>query len=498
MASTHRKCASALTLSNQLVACIDPPEESAMLSIFDHRPGYSRREFLRIGTLGLGGLSLPHLLGARGLAAGSKPITTGKSVIFLFMFGGPSQFETFDPKMGAPDGVRSVNGEVGTSLPGVTFGSLFPQLGQRANQLAVVRSYVPGREVSNHLIYPIVHRTETLGASLGALYSRMAGMTNPANGMPTNAALFPPSVDASCRPVRMDFGNLLATGPVGTAFAPFVPGGSSTLQENMRLNIDRNRLDDRRQLLRQLDGIKRQIDASGTMDAMDRIQSQAFEVILRGAAEALDLSREPAQVIARYDTAGLVRPETINRRWTESYPKYIDHGKTLGKLLLLARRLCENGCGFVMVNTGFVWDMHGVAGVHAGVAEGMRYVAPPFDHAVSAFLDDVEARGLSDKILLVMCGEMGRTPRLSELAGRNHWGALGPLVLAGGGLPMGQVIGHSTANGGEPADNPVTRRQLIGTIMHTLFNVAELRLRPNTGAVAKLIVDSQPIPQLIA
>jgi hypothetical protein len=150
------------------------------------------------------------------------------------------------------------------------------------------------------------------------------------------------------------------------------------------------------------------------------------------------------------------------------------------------------------VNTGFVWDMHGVAGVHAGVEEGMRYVGPPLDHAVSAFLDDVEARGLSDKILLVMCGEMGRTPKLSELAGRNHWGNLGPLVLAGGGLPMGQVIGRSTANGGEPADNPVLMRHLIGTILHTLFDVGELRLRPDaTGDVAKLITESEPIAPLL-
>ena len=147
-----------------------------------------------------------------------------------------------------------------------------------------------------------------------------------------------------------------------------------------------------------------------------------------------------------------------------------------------------------MVNTGFVWDMHGVAGVHAGVEEGMRYVGPPLDHAVSAFLDDLEARGLSDKILLVMCGEMGRSPKISKLGGRDHWGNLGPLVLAGGGLPMGQVIGRSTANGGEPADNPVPMRHLIGTIMHTLFDVAELRLRPDaTGAVAKLITESEPI-----
>ncbi len=127
----------------------------------------------------------------------------------------------------------------------------------------------------------------------------------------------------------------------------------------------------------------------------------------------------------------------------------------------------------------------------------MRYVGPPLDHAVSAFLDDVAARGLSDRILLVMCGEMGRTPKIEQLGGRNHWGNLGPLVLAGGGLPMGQVIGRSTANGGEPATEPVPMRHLIGTIFHTLFDVAELRLRPDaTGDVAKLITESEPIKNL--
>jgi hypothetical protein len=470
-----------------------------MLSVFDNGPGSSRREFLRIGSLGLGGLCLSQLLGARALAAGERSITTGKSVIFLFQFGGPSQFETFDPKMTAPDGVRSVTGEIATALPGVTFGPSFPQLARRADKLAVVRSYVPGREISNHLIYPIVHPTETLGASLGSLYSRLAGMTHPVTGVPTNAALFPQSVDERCPPTRMDFGNFLATGPVGSAFAPFVPGGGSTLQQNLQLNMPRDRLDERRQFLAQLDGLNRRLDAPGVADALDRIQAQAFDVILRGAADAFDLSRESPRVIARYDTAPLLRPESVNRRWRESYPRYIEHAKTVGKLLLLARRLCERGCGFVMVNTGFVWDMHGVDGVHAGVEEGMRYVAPPLDHAVAAFLDDLEARGLGDQILLVMCGEMGRTPRISELGGRNHWGNLGPLVLAGGGLRMGQVIGRSTANGGEPADNPVQRHNLLSTIWHTLFDVGALRLRPDVPSrVAQLLTDNEPIRQLIA
>src|SRR5262249_17405427 len=265
-----------------------------------------------------------------------------------------------------------------------------------------------------------------------------------------------------------------------------------------RLKLDPAQLDDRRQLLAQLDGIKRQLDTPSTLASMDRIKSQAFDIILRGAANAFDLSPESAKTIARYDTAALVRPEAIAKAY-DSRKYYVDHGKTLGKLLLLARRLCEAGCGFVMVNTGFVWDMHGVAMVHAGVEEGMRYVAPPLDHAVSAFLDDVEARGLSDRILLVMCGEMGRTPQLSKTGGRDHWGNLGPLVLAGGGLPMGQVIGRSTGNGGEPATDPVTLRHRHGTIVHTLFNVDELRLRPDaTSAITKLITESEPTKGLHA
>ena len=123
----------------------------------------------------------------------------------------------------------------------------------------------------------------------------------------------------------------------------------------------------------------------------------------------------------------------------------------------------------------------------------------PFDHAVSAFLEDVEARGLSDKILLVCCGEMGRTPRINKNGGRDHWGNLGPLLLYGGGLPMGRVIGRSARDGGSPASDPVTVRNLIATIMHTLFNIEEVRLlRGLSGAVSEVITGGEPIRQLMA
>jgi hypothetical protein len=360
--------------------------------------------------------------------------------------------------------------------------------------MAVVRSYVPGD--GNHDAKPVVHRGATLGANLGSFYGRVAGMNHPATGLPTNVALFPQAVDAAAQPPIQGLGSFLATGPLGAAFAPFVPGGKGDLQRDMRLSVPRDRLDDRRLLQARFDGLKRELDASGAAEAMDRFERQALDVILRGAAGALDLSKECPKTLVRYDTAPLVPAGSINKKWN-NHKFYADHARTLGKLLLLARRLCEAGCGFVTVNTSFVWDMHADVN-NAPVEEGMRYVGLPFDHAVSAFLEDVEARGLSDRILLVACGEMGRTPRVNKGGGRDHWGNVGPLFFAGGGLKMGQVIGQSTANGGEPAFDPVRIPDVVATVMHTLFDVGAVRLmRGISGDVARVITAGEPIPQLV-
>jgi uncharacterized protein (DUF1501 family) len=187
-------------------------------------------------------------------------------------------------------------------------------------------------------------------------------------------------------------------------------------------------------------------------------------------------------------------PGQIDRKWT-NYKMYVDNVKTLGKLLLLARRLCEAGCGFVTVTTNFVWDNHADAN-NTGVVEGMRYCGVPLDHAVSAFLEDVEERGLSDKILLVCCGEMGRTPRLNKNGGRDHWGGLAPLLLAGGRLKMGQVIGQSTRDAGEPAGEPVRISNLVSTIMQTLFDVGELRVTRGVPAEVLRAAAAEPISGL--
>jgi hypothetical protein len=466
-----------------------------MLAFYDGQRRHSRRAFLQIGNLALGGLSLPGLLAARAetTAPEGRRLATDKSVIFLFLHGGPSQTETFDPKMTAPEGIRSATGEIATRLPGVTFGSSFPKLAALADRVAVVRSYVPGD--ANHDIKPVVCR-DSFGANLGAVYARLAGLNHPTTCVPSNVMLFPRAVDPSTQPGTMAFGKFNATGPFGKGLAPFDPSAGGDAEKDMRLKLPLGRLHDRRELLAQLDRVKPALAEKGVLDGLDRARQQAFQTILGGVADAFDLRRESARLVERYDTAPLVRPENINKKW-RNYNNYVDNAKALGKLLLLARRLCERGCGFVTVTTNFVWDMHADVN-NAPVAEGMRYMGPPLDHALAAFIEDVRARGLSEQILLVVCGEMGRTPRINKNGGRDHWGNLGPLLLIGGGLKMGQVIGQSARDVGSPSSAPVRIPNVVATVLHTLLDMGRVRV---TGGVPREISQTmagyEAIPGLV-
>jgi len=459
-----------------------------MLSFSDSRHG--RRSFLQVGSLALGGLTLPWLLRQRALAASASRPVTDKSVVFLFLHGGPSQFETFDPKMDAPAEIRSTTGEVQTALSGVTFGGSFPRLAARAKDLTVVRSFATGD--ANHDIKPLVGR-DTFKANIGSLYAQVAGNNHPQTGLPLNALLFPRAVDPSTQAGTAAFGNFASTGHFGSALSPFAPGAGGDLQSDMKLRLGLDRIDDRRRLLRELDRMKSSLD-SASAEGLDANAQKAFDIVLGSAGEAFDLSREDPKTVARYDTAPLVRPDAIDRKW-KNYNNYVDNAKSLGKLLLLSRRLCERGCGFVTVTTNFVWDMHSDEN-NAPVAEGMRYMGPPLDYAVSAFLDDLEARGLSDKILLVVCGEMGRTPKINKTGGRDHWGNLSPLLLAGGGLNMGRTIGRSARDGSVPNTEPIGNKHLISTIMHTLFDIGKLRVVRGLPRELQQIVEWDPIPEL--
>ncbi len=444
-----------------------------MLTFFDRDDRFNRRSFLKVGSLALGGLSLMNLLQAKASAEPRRPVLKDRSVIFLFLHGGPSQIETFDPKMTASSEIRSVTGQVQTRIPGVTFGGTFPKLAALADKVSIVRSYVPGD--GNHDIKPVVGR-DTFGANLGSIFSRVAGRNHPESGMPTNVLLLPRAVDSTTQAGTQAFGRFASTGMLGNGYAPFDPSTGSTLQSDMRLTLPMDRLADRRSLLNQLDQVRWSLAERATADGIDRVREQALTTVLGGVADAFDLSKEDPRLVSAYDTAELVKPQNIDRRWN-NYNNYVDNAKSLGKLLLLARRLCERGAGFVTVTTNFVWDMHADVN-NAPVGEGFGYMGVPLDHALAAFIEDVYARGLDDKILLVVCGEIGRTPRINRQGGRDHWGNLAPLLMSGGGLRMGQVIGRSNASAGDPASSPIRIQNVIATILHSMMEMGEVRLIP--------------------
>jgi hypothetical protein len=327
---------------------------------------------------------------------------------------------------------------------------------------------------------------------VGSLYSRVVGSTRQETGMPTNCVLFPQSV---CNDVTKGSarGDIAATGAMGQVYAPFIVGGGGQLQANMKLNLARDRFEDRRELLSALGKLNRQIDTTEQIRTVDRLQEQAVQMLLSGGvADALDLSKEDPQTLARYDTNQYVRPDNWSKSNRGKRGYYTGSAKSIGKLLLLARRLCEAGCGFVTIHADYegVWDMH-ADGNNLNMVDGMQAVGRSFDHAVAAFVQDIEARGLSDKIMLVCCGEMGRTPKINKNGGRDHWAKLSPLMIYGGGAKPG-VIGQSNRDGGEPATQNFTPKHLVSTILHTVFDVGLLRLMPGITPVAKL-AEHEPI-----
>jgi hypothetical protein len=454
---------------------------------------FSRREFLSVGSLALGGLTLPQLLRAQDVVKRLGGVARDKTVVFLFMHGGPSQTETFDPKMDAPSGIRSMTGEIPTMIPGITFGPTFSKLAKLNNKFSIVRSFTT--QSGAHDSKPIVSKFSDK-AHIGSHYARVAGTSHPETGMPRNIWLHPQAVDAKAADPIMKLGKFDVTGPLGPAYAPFQPSGKGDFRQDMRLTVDPNRLGDRKTLLASLDQFRRAVESGNATAGLDKFQSQAFETLTGGVSAAFDISKEDPKVLARYDTSTLMNADLIRKKWNNR-PRYQNHVNNLGKLMLLARRLAERGAGFVTVTTDFVWDMHADAN-NATMTEGMGYVGRPFDHAVSAFIEDVEARGLRDKILLVCCGEMGRNPRVNKRAGRDHWGGSAPLMLYGGGLKMGQVIGSSTKDGGEPASDRVTIPNLYATLMETVLDTGAVRAMAGIPKEVNAVINgASPIRQLM-
>ncbi len=468
--------------------------------------GLSRRDFLRVGSLGLGGLTLPDLLAAKEGSSG-EGFVRDKSVVLLYLSGGASQIETFDPKMDAPMEYRSVNGEVKTKLPGITFGGSFPKLAAMADKLAVIRSHA--HKVGDHEkahIHVLSGGTDPVGNratghSVGSCYSRLRGTNHPDTGLPTYITLNEVEVDRQYTKEFHRFNKGSWAGSLGDSYGPFprqvgwgaeaagkAIGKNSDQRKgpgvaNMTLNLPQETFGNRRRLLESIDTLRRQVDSSRVLSAVDKFSAQAISMLLGGATRAFDLSLEDPRVVEKYDTSH-IRIGHNNFR-----------PSTLGKQMLLARRLCEAGAGFVSVHSAG-WDMH-ADGNNPGMVKGMAMLGPTMDRAVSAFLEDVEQRGLSEKILLVVTGDFGRTPKIGKGSGRNHWANLCPLLFAGGGLRMGQVIGRSTARAEKPASKPITPGDMMSTILHTVFDVGKMRLDPTVPRnPGKLVLDREPIKEL--
>lgn len=463
----------------------------------DHNcQGFTRREFMRVGSLGLlgGSLGLSEMLAARagaaGYGSGGRPVLN-KSVVLLFLQGGPSHIELFDPKMSAPAEVRSSSGEIQTKLPGVTFGSHFPKLAAMADKFTIVRNY--GSRNADHTYLAVTSAGNPLKASMSAVYTRVAGALNPRTGVPSNVLVVPEAVQPGLK-----LGNnfetgalptLTAAGDLGPAYGAFDPSGNADFKKVMQMQIETGRFDDRRGLLAQLDALRRTMDGEGTLYSYDKFQQQAFDLVTRGVVQAFDVSKEDPKTVEKYDTSKLFKLEEATK-WFDMKRS----SNLLGKQMLLARRLCEAGAGFVTVSD-CGWDMHSNSNSPKNLG-GMSMLGPQVDHAVAAFLQDVEERGLSDKILLVVTGEMGRTPRRNRDGGRDHYGTLTPLLLAGGGLKMGQVIGESDKNAAAPAFDPQNPTNLLATVMKTVLDVGEIRTMPNLGKTADIVTGHEPIPGL--
>lgn len=441
--------------------------------------GVSRRDFLQIGSLALAGagleagwsgLSLPWQLRQEAAAAelGLKPFVKDRAVVVLFLSGGPSHIETFNPNMDGIAPSRSATGAVKTTVPGLAFGGTFPKMAQYAHEMAIVRSFQ--HAIGGHvqaIVHVLTGGTDPLGQrqegySMGAGYARLRGSNHERSGMPTFSLLNSDEVDPQYRSERGRVERASHPGELGSAFGPFVPGSGGPTVENMQLRMDSERLDDRRSLLTELDGLRRRAEQLAEYEGADQYTRQAFDVILGSAAEAFDLSQEHPRTIDSYDTSEI---QVGKKKFRPS---------RLGRHMLTARRLIEAGCGYVTVHSAG-WDMH-ADGNNPGIVQGMNMLGSSVDKAVAAFLEDLKQRGLLDKVLLVITGDFGRTPKINGRGGRDHWPRLCTLAFAGGGVCRGQVIGQSARKNDAPATSPIGPGRVMATVMHSLFDVAALRV----------------------
>ena len=257
---------------------------------------------------------------------------------------------------------------------------------------------------------------------MASVFARIAGATNRSSGLPNASILTPPAVGDEYQGIGERFvGFVSDPGTLSKAYKPFDPSSGAEILENMKLRIPEARLEDRRSLLTRLDTFRRSVDRTGALHGATEFEQQAFDVLMGGMSDAFDIGKEDPKLLARYDTSQFRLPAKLEKKQRAASPN------SLGKQLLLARRLVEAGCRFITVPS-VGWDMHGNKN-NVSVKAGMPVLGPALDKAVAAFLQDLQDRGLSEKVLVVITSEFGRTPLITESGGRGHWGESGPLGI---------------------------------------------------------------------
>lgn len=442
--------------------------------------GVTRRSAIKAGSLSLLGLSMADV--AR-LQAASKTQDTGKSVILLWLDGGPSQFETYDPKPESPSTIRGPWGAIPTNVDGIQFSEMLPLQAKHADKMAVVRSchhdngdhFAAGHWMLTGRFGSSAANKAAMYPGVGACVSKILGGRN---GLPAYVGV-PAAHSIYIYPGYMGGAYL------GSAYDPFQVNMkqkylASTYKTEIKpppflasVSGDVERTRGRMGLLGKLDQLDRYVDQSGMMETMDSFQQEAVSMIMGGKArEAFDMELEDDKTRDAYGRGP----------W--------------GHYTLMARRLVEAGCRFVTVDMPH-WDNH------SKIKSAMEARLPYLDMAVSGLLQDLHDRGMQDDTLVVIMGEFGRTPKLNSgqpgipIPGRDHWGQSMSIILAGGGLKSGVAVGATNKNGEHPVETPLMPADILATIYHVLGIDPHTSFLDNSGRPVPLVDSGKPIAELI-
>ncbi len=394
----------------------------------------SRRNFLQVGAWTLGGLTLPGLMKAEAAAK----TRSHKSIIVVYLSGGLAHQDTFDLKPNAPAEVRGEFKPIDTNVPGIQIGELLPKMSRCMDKMTLVRSIVGLADEhsswQNMCGVGMDAAKREQKPHFGCVVSKMQGPTDP---------MVPPFVDLFPTMQHKPY-NSPHTGKLGRPAAGVkVDGDEVAVMKN--LSVPADQLQDRKSLLATMDAARRAADQNGSNETF---HSKAFDVLTSSKlVDALDVTKESAAVRERYGRGS-------TKHLGDGAPMWNDQ-------LLMARRLAEAGARVVTVAYGF-WDTHGQNFRH------LKQHLPLFDQGISALIEDIHARGLSDDVTVLVWGEFGRTPKINKDAGRDHWARVNGAIFAGGGMKMGQVIGSTDSVAGVAKDEPIPYPNVLATAYHAL------------------------------